>query len=163
VRLDAIDRLMQPERFLSRQVPPELVLLAHDQREAAAVSVLAMPGREAQRGRVAGGRIDQPAEQFQRRGLACSVRAEERDHLPFADGETHSADSRDGFVLAAEEAGHRRPQALAFVENAVDLRQLANINGNGRVGIGGHAEHVMPLAAGNETDSTGLAGQSGLG
>ena len=43
-RLDAVDVLVQAEGLGGRQVPPELVLLAHHQGEAAAVGVLALPG-----------------------------------------------------------------------------------------------------------------------
>ena len=42
-RLDAIDLLVQAKRLLGGQVPPQLVLLPHDQREPAAIGVLALP------------------------------------------------------------------------------------------------------------------------
>ena len=45
---DAVDLLMEPERFGGGQVPPELVLLAHHEREPAAVGVVAFPGDEAE-------------------------------------------------------------------------------------------------------------------
>ena len=47
-RVDAVDLLMQAERLLRGQVPPELVLLPHHQGEAAAIGVLALPGDVAQ-------------------------------------------------------------------------------------------------------------------
>ena len=56
-RLDAVDLLVQAERFGGRQVPPELVLLAHHQGEAAAIGVFAPPGHVAHHaGRAAAGR-----------------------------------------------------------------------------------------------------------
>ncbi len=53
-RLDPVDFPVQAERFLRRQIPPELVLLAHHQRKAAAKRVVALPGRVAQHAGFAG-------------------------------------------------------------------------------------------------------------
>ena len=48
LRLDAIDFLMQTERFLGGQIPPELIFLPHHQGEAAAIGVFAPPGNVAE-------------------------------------------------------------------------------------------------------------------
>ena len=48
VGFDPVDLLMQAEGLGGGQIPPELVLLAHHQGEAAAVGVFSFPGDVAQ-------------------------------------------------------------------------------------------------------------------
>ena len=95
---------MEAERLGGGQVPPELVLLAHHQGEAAAVGVVALPGDVAQHAGLAAGGIDDAGEQLERRGLAGAVRAEEGDELALLDVEIDAADGLDLAVLAVERA-----------------------------------------------------------
>jgi hypothetical protein len=57
-RFDAIDLLMQPEGLLGRQIPPQLVLLPHDQCEAPAERIFAFPRHITHDSRVATRRVD---------------------------------------------------------------------------------------------------------
>ncbi len=76
-----IDLLVQAKRLLGGQIPPELVLLAHHQREPAAIGVLALPGHEAHHAGGAAGGIDDAGEQLERGGFAGAVGAEKGDEL----------------------------------------------------------------------------------
>ena len=104
VGLDAVDLLVQAERFGSGQVPPELVLLAHHEGEAAAVGVVALPGHVAEDAGLAGGGIDDAGEQLERRGFAGAVGAEEGDKFAGVDIEIDAADGLDFAILAVKEA-----------------------------------------------------------
>ncbi len=110
--LDAIDLLMQPERFGGGQVPPELVLLAHHEREAAAVGVVALPGHEAQHAGFAGRGIDDAGEQFERRGFAGAVGTEEGDEFAFLHVEIDAANGLRLRDTRGERARARRPAGL---------------------------------------------------
>ena len=82
---DAVDAGVELEGFARGQVPPELVLLAQQQRELAAVAVVAFPGHVAQHARRAARGVEQPGEHLQGGGLARAVRAEEADQFAFLD------------------------------------------------------------------------------
>ena len=113
-RLDAVDLLVQAERLGGRQVPPELVLLAHHQGEAAAIGVLALPGHVAQHpGRAAGG-SDHAGEQLERRRLAGPVGAQEGDELALLDRQVDAAHRLDQPILPAEQPADRRPASPSF-------------------------------------------------
>ena len=95
---------MELEAIGGGQVPPELVLLAHDQRELAAEGVGAAPrGRSRARSAVAAGRVDQAREHLEGRRLPRPVGPEERDHLARLDREADAVDGVDFLVLAAIE------------------------------------------------------------
>ena len=79
--VEAVDHPVQLQRFGGGQVPPELVFLAEDEGELALEFVLPLPGREAEHGRLAAGRIEQAGEHLQHGRLARAVRAEEADEL----------------------------------------------------------------------------------
>ena len=121
--LDAIDLLVQAERLGGGQVPPELVLLAHHQGEAAAIGVFAPPGHEAHHpGRAAGGR-DHAGEQLQRGGLAGPVGAQEGHELALLDPQIDAADRLDRAILAAEQPADGGGKPFLLLVNAVGLRQ----------------------------------------
>ena len=122
-RLDAVDLLVQPERLLRGQVPPELVLLPHHQGEPAAVGVLALPGHVAHHaGRAAGGR-DDAREQLERRRLAGAVGPEEGDELALLDRQIDAAHRLHVAILAVEQPAQRGQQPLLLLIDAVGLRQ----------------------------------------
>ena len=121
--LDAIDLLVQAERFGGRQVPPELVLLAHHQGEAAAIGVFAFPGHVAHHaGRAAGGR-NHAGEELQRGGLAGPVGPEEGDEFALFDGQIDAAHGLDDAILPAEQPADRGEQPFLFLINPIGLRQ----------------------------------------
>ena len=123
LRLDAVDLLVQAERLLGGQVPPELVLLPHHQGEAAAIGVFAPPGDVAHHaGRAAGG-IDDAGEQLERGGLAGPVGPEKGDELARLDREVDAADRLHVAVVAVKQPPHRGQQALLLLINPVGLRQ----------------------------------------
>ena len=119
---------MQRERFLRGQVPPQLVLLPHHQREAAAVVVVALPRHVAQHARLAGRRRDDAGEQLERRGLAGAVGAEKGDELALLDVEVDAAHRVDVAVLAVKQAAQGGAQAFLLLIDAIGLRQSANFD-----------------------------------
>ncbi len=120
-RLDAVDLLVESERFGGGQVPPQLVLLPHHEREPAAVIVVALPRHVAEHARLAGRRVDDAGEQLERGGLAGAVGAEEGDELAFVDIQIDAAHRFDVAVLAAKQPSKRRPQAFFLLIDAVRL------------------------------------------
>ena len=80
-----VDRAVQLERVERRQVPLELVAVAHHERHPAQVLALAPRRDVAEHAALAGGRVEQAGEHLQRRRLAGAVRAEEADHLAGVD------------------------------------------------------------------------------
>ncbi len=92
--------LVQAERLGGRQVPPELVLLAHHQGEAAAVGVFAFPGHVADDGGRSTGGGKHAGEQFQCGRLARPVRPQKGDELARLDLQVDAADGLDDFHVA---------------------------------------------------------------
>ena len=124
---DAVDRAVELERVERRQVPLELVAVAHDQRDAAQEVALALRGHVAEHARLAGGDVEQPREHLQRRRLAGAVRAEEADDLAGRDVERDAVDGLDLPHPAADEALRRRLEprlALGHVERLAELRDV---------------------------------------
>ena len=126
--LDVIDMLVQPERLGGRQVPPELVLLAHHQGKAAAVGVFAFPGHVAHHRRRAAGGREHAGEQFQRGRLARPVGPQKGDELARLDGQIDAADGLDGLEIAMKKSANRGPQSLLFLEDAVRFRQFGDFD-----------------------------------
>src|SRR5205814_1480006 len=84
--------------------PPELVFLAEQECELAAIAVIALPGHVTENaGRTAGG-IEQTSQHFEGGGLARAIGAEEADQLARLDGEAYLLDGERLLVLAAEQA-----------------------------------------------------------
>ena len=121
---DRVDLAMELEAVGGGEVPPELVLLAHDQGELAAEPVGPLPGDEVEHPGLAAGGVDQPGEHLQRGGLARPVGAEEGHHLAGLDGEADAVDGADLAVLAAIEPADRPRHAFLLLEDAIGLGQL---------------------------------------
>ena len=122
LRRERVDLAVQRETVGGGQVPPQLVLLAHDQRELAAEGVEAVPRHEAEHAGAAAGRIDQAREHLERRRLAGAVGAEEGDHLARLDGEGDAVHRPDLLVAAAEQAADGAEQSLLLLEDAIGFR-----------------------------------------
>ena len=103
-----VDFAVKLERIGGRQVPPELVLLAHDERELPAEGVGPVPRRVAEHAGRAAGRVDEAGEHLEGGGLAGPVRPEERDHFAGFDGEADAVDGPDLLVFAVEEGARPR-------------------------------------------------------
>ncbi len=112
---DAVDRLIHEERFHCREIPEQLVPLAHDQGERPEKLGFAIVRGEAQDGGAARGGIQQPGQAFQRGGLAGSVGSQESDHLARCNREADAIDGPDVGVPATETGSspRRRYRGLA--------------------------------------------------
>ena len=145
-RLDAVDLLVQAERFVGGQVPPELVLLAHHQREAAAIGVFAFPGDMSHHAGRTGGGSNNARKELERGGLARPVGAEKGDEFALLHRQVDAADGLDRAVLAAEQSADRGQQPLSLLVDAIRLGQSLNFD-DGHAGsiIGRVALAVKPL------------------
>ena len=128
LRIDVINMLMQPERLGGRQVPPELVLLAHHQGETAAIGVFAFPGHVADHRSRATGGGEHAGEQFQRGRLARPVGPEKGDEFARFDRQIDAADGLDGLDIAMKKPANGSPESLFFLKNAVRFRQLGDFD-----------------------------------
>jgi hypothetical protein len=107
--VEPVDLLVEAEALGGGQVPPQLVPLAHDEREPAPKIVGPLPGHMAEHpGRAAGGR-DDPGEQLEEGRLAGAVGAEQGHELAAVHGEVHAAQGLDHAARAVEQAPHARP------------------------------------------------------
>ena len=127
-RRDRVDLAQELEAIGGRQVPPELILLPHHQRELAAERIGPLPGDEAQHPCLAGRRIDQPREHLQRRRLPRPVGAQERDHLPRLDREADRLDGADLPVLAVVEPAQGALHAFLLLDDAIGLGQAHHLD-----------------------------------
>jgi len=121
--LDAVDLLVQAERLGGRQVPPELVLLAHHQGEPPPVGVFALPGEVAEDAGRPRRRGNHAGKELERGGLACPVRAEEGDELTLIHAKVDGPDRLDRAVLAAKQPDQRGPKPLFLLVHHVGLRE----------------------------------------
>ena len=134
LRVDVIDMLVQPKRLGGRQVPPELVFLAHHQGEAAAVGVFAFPGHVAHHRRRAAGGGEHAGEQLERGRLARPVGPQKGDEFARLDRQINARDGLDGPEIAMKQPANRRPESLFLLKNAVRLRQLGDFdNRHGKI------------------------------
>ncbi len=83
--IDSVNGAIELERFLRRQIPPERILLAHEQAELPLHFVAALPRNKSENARVAAGRIQQTGQHFQHCRFAGAVWSEEADKLAFLD------------------------------------------------------------------------------
>ena len=119
---------MQPIRFAGRQIPPQLIFLAHHQSKPAAVSVLAFPRDIAHDAGGARGRLNDSAQQFQRRCFASTVGSQEGDKLALFDLQIDPTNSGDFSEFSLEQSAYAAADPFAFLVNAVLLCQIADFN-----------------------------------
>src|SRR6202021_1845041 len=105
--IDAVDGAVQLQRLARREVPPELVLLAHDEGELPPEGVLPLPGPEAHDPGVAARRVEEAGEHLEDRRLPRAVRAEEADQLPLLDAEGDAVGGAGLLVPPGKEAAQR--------------------------------------------------------
>ena len=120
--------LVQAEGLGRGQIPPELIFLAHDQGEAAAVGVFAPPRNVSQHAGGPGSGIYHAGEQFQRGCFAGSVWAQKGDELALLDRKIDAFHRLDKAIFPAEEPGNGGSQAFFFLINTVGLRQCFYFN-----------------------------------
>src|SRR5262249_8281020 len=139
------DLAVQLETVGGGQVPPELILLPHDQREATAERVGTLPRHEAKDAGGAAGGVDQTRQHLEGRRLAGAVGAEKGDHLARFDREVDAINGPNLLVLAAEQAAQRPAQAGLLLEDAIRFGQALHLDDR-------HCRSLSSLA-GNEDES----------
>src|SRR5574341_343306 len=125
-----VDGLIDEERLHRREVPQQLIALAHYERELREVVPLPLVGREPQNVDLPGSGIEQPGEAFERGGLARAVRPEETDDLALRDMERNAVHRSDRLVLPPEQAAHGTAQAGRPMVDAIVLDELLDVDGH---------------------------------
>src|SRR5262245_5340257 len=115
---------MELEAIGGGQIPPELVLLPHDQRKTPAKSIGPIPWRVAEHARRAARGIDDPRQHLERGRFAGAVGSKKGHHLPWFDGESYPIDGTDFFGFTAVESAHSSQQTLPLLIDAVYLREV---------------------------------------
>ena len=114
VVLDAINLFVERERFLRRQIPPELILLAHHQGKAAAIVIFSQPRNVPQHPGLTTAGADHAGEQLERRRLASAIGPQKGDKFALLDVEIDRLHGRHFTILAVEQPPDRGHQALRF-------------------------------------------------
>src|SRR3989449_11033608 len=99
-RRDVVDRAVQQERLLGREVPYQLLPVTEHERDASLERGAAGPGHEPRRLDSPAGGVQEPREHLDRRGLARAVRAQERDDLA-GDRKSTRLNSSHGYISYA--------------------------------------------------------------
>jgi hypothetical protein len=120
------DRAVELERIEHRDVPGQLVALAHDERHLAEECRFASPRHVAQDGHLARRREQQAGQHLQRRGLPGAVGAQEADDLAGLDVEVDASDGLHVARLPAHEADGGRAQARLALRDLVGLAEAAH-------------------------------------
>ena len=107
----SVDLPQQQEAVGRRQIPPELRLLPHDQRDLPAEGVVALPRAVAEHPSVAGRGMDDPRQHLDQRRLARPVRSHQPEDLALGDLEGHLAHRVLGELVALEQGADRPQQA----------------------------------------------------
>src|SRR5439155_11440832 len=139
-------------RFEGRQIPPELILLAEQQRKLTAVAIIALPRHVAEHAGRAPRWIEQTGQHFQRGGFSRAVGAEKADQLALGDAEADFLHGNRQLVFSVEEASNRADKArLLFVSaegfgQAIDIdnRHCASVAGAPRDGNCGTNRTIGP-------------------
>src|SRR5260221_69653 len=115
---------MELEAIRGREIPPELILLPHHQRETAAKRIEPIPRREAENlSRAAGGK-DKTRKHLERGCLAGTVGAEKCDHFAGFDREAHAIDRAHIFRLSAHQPAQGSKDALFFLRYSISFREV---------------------------------------
>ena len=124
----AVDVPQEQEGLAGGQVPPQLVLLAEDKGEEAAVGVFALGGIETRDARPAGGGVDEAGQHLECGRFAGAVGAEEADELALGDREADLVGGAHLLELAPEQTPHAAPEAGSLLVGAEDAGEMVNFN-----------------------------------
>jgi len=119
---DAIDGPVQLERVQRRDVPLQLVTIAHHERDLAQERLLAPLGPVTKHARLALRRVQQPREHLERGRLARAVGTQEADHLARRDVEGDAVDRPDLLGATAHQAAYGGAQPCLALGDHVSLR-----------------------------------------
>ena len=124
---------METKRFLSGEVPPELIFLSHHQRESSSVSVFPSPRDMSHHSTYARCRVDHTGEQFQWGGFACAVGAKEGDEFTLVHGEVDTSHGIDLTIFSTKQPFDRGREPFPLLIDAVGLHEVFNFDdGHGR-------------------------------
>jgi hypothetical protein len=126
---NVVDCGVDAQRIERRQIPHQLLLLAHHQRDALQEAALALerhfPGDQGATARGA----NEAGEHLQGGRLAGAVRAEESDHLTGRDLEAHAGHGPHLSVLAPKQVAQRAAHPRLLHRDAVILAELSDRDG----------------------------------
>ncbi|GBC91204.1 hypothetical protein HRbin14_01963 [bacterium HR14] len=129
---DLIERLEQNVRLIRGQIPPQLHLLPHHQRNLALHFRTALPRDKPQHPRRARCGKDDSGKHLQRSGLACPVRSQKAHQLAFFNTERNIAHRLHLVALAMKQALNRAPQSGRALVGNIGLAEAFRFdNGHG--------------------------------
>jgi hypothetical protein len=134
---DAVDGPVELEGVRRRDVPHQLVAVAHHQGDLAQVGALPAPGIVVQHPHLPPGGVEQAGEHLQGGGLAGPVGAQEAHHLPRLDVEGDPVHGRDVPRAPAHQAAHGGQHPRLSLVDGVHLAQLAQVDRRWRLGRSG--------------------------
>src|ERR1700753_1407890 len=116
---DRINLAMKLKTVSRRQIPPELVFLAHDQRKLAPELIGPEPGNETEHARFAATRINEARQHLERRGLARAIWSQESHHLTGFDCKTDLFDGVNFAVFTVIQSAQGTPHSLLFLNSPI--------------------------------------------
>ncbi len=135
--VDLVDALVQVQRLIGRQVPPQLVLLAHDDGELHLEGFLALPGGEAEHAGLPAAGVQDAREHLERGGLAGAVGPRKPTISPSSICKRDLAHGIFGQLFAVEEVLKRALQPQLFFVIVEGFGQAVDVDDHGGDPAGG--------------------------
>src|SRR5437899_1845319 len=114
VAVDSVDRAVKFKRFLCGQVPPQRILLSHQQTELALHLVASFPGNKAEHARVTRSWVQQPRKHFEHSSFPSAIGTKKTDKLAFLDLKRDLVCCSRLIVSPPHESFDRAPQPTLF-------------------------------------------------
>src|SRR6266545_2993072 len=121
IAVDSVNRTIKFERFLRRQVPPQRILLSHEQTKLALHFVAPFPRNKAEHARVTRSWVQQTRKHFEHSGLPGTVWTEKPDKFAFLDLKRDLVCCSRLIVSPPRESFDRAPQPTLFAVSAIDF------------------------------------------
>ena len=125
---DPVDRAVEFQRLARGEIPPEGILLPHQQGELPLQLHRTPRGIESQHRGASRRGLEKPREHLEHRGLSRAVRSEKADKLPLPNGKTHRISGLGLRVLTMEESLESPQQPFLLPVSSEDLSQIMGLD-----------------------------------
>ena len=143
---DPVDRTVQLQRFAGRKIPPEGILLTHQQRELTLQFNRPPGGVQSENTGASRGGLKQPGKHLQHGGLASPVWSQKADKLALPDRKADSIRRPRLRMTSMKESSHGTEQTILLPIGAENLRQPLNLD-NRVIRHGLQSNHRVPPPA----------------